>query len=318
MRAPWENAFRLDPDRVHAILRQVVPELRIAHVRALGEGWDFVTYVADDTWVFRFAKQRHSGRALARELAMLERLRRELASTGARGQDRIEIPAYRFHFTSAAGHPGALAGYALLQGRGLDVFAPGEVDLPRIGPQLGAWLATVHASEPIRRPARIPDHFAADLVELRESLRQLQPHLPEAIGRELGALLARPYPAFAGPASFCHGDLGSEHVLVDDEAARITAVIDWTDARWDDPVADFAGLWAWGGDAAAAAICRGYGRELNRGEWRALRFRGACVGLGTAHYGWFGERPDEFGAGLAILERMHGAGQLVDCGRPDP
>jgi aminoglycoside phosphotransferase (APT) family kinase protein len=318
MRAPWENAFPLDPARVHAILREVVPELRIAEVRALGEGWDFVTYLADETWVFRFAKQSHSGRALARELTMLGRLRGELASRATGADGRIEIPAYRFHFASAPGHPGAFAGYPLLAGRGLGEFAPGEVDLPRIGRQLGAWLAEVHASEPIRRPARPPHHFAADLVEFRESFRQLQPHLPHAIGRELGPLLAGEHPALSGPASFCHGDLGSEHVLVDDDAAHIAAVIDWTDARWDDPTIDFAGIWAWGGDAAAAAVCSGYGRELHAAEWRSLRLRGACIGLGTAHYGWFGGRPDEFRAGLAMLERMHQAGQLVDCSRPDP
>jgi len=40
--------------------------------------------------------------------------------------------------------------------------------------------------------------------------------------------------------TFCHNDLGAEHLLVDVEASTITGVIDWTDAAAADPAHDLA------------------------------------------------------------------------------
>jgi aminoglycoside phosphotransferase (APT) family kinase protein len=329
---PWAAEIELDAQRVNTILAGALPELSVTRVRALGAGWDFAAFAVDalatgavtetsaqamDEWVFRFAKRGYLGRELAREVRLLQQLGSELGRRVPDGAD-IAIPRYRYHVSSTNDHPLPFGGYPMLRGQVLLDVSADAVDATAIGAQLGAWLRRVHASVPLRAPRRVPDYFSADLVEFRETFRQVRAKLPVPIERALGALLAKARPRSSDMPRFCHADLGVEHILVDVEASRITAVLDWTDARWDTPLVDFVGLWAWGGDAAVAAACRGYGRDLSAAEWHMLRLRGACHALGLTHYGHFAGLTRELRCGTAVLERMQQAGQLENCGVPDP
>jgi aminoglycoside phosphotransferase (APT) family kinase protein len=310
---PWQAEHVLDVDTVRAALTRTLPAFSRCTLEPLGEGFDFKAFLVDAQWVFRFAKRRLTARGLAREMELLDALAGNLAGV----EPAIAIPAYRYRHAPAVADPPAFGAYRLLPGEPL-ITVPGDrLDPAAIGTTLGGWLRRLHASTPTPPPARTPDHFAECIGEYRGMAEQCRPHLPEALYAALWALLAPSPPPFAGPTRFCHADLGAEHVLVDPAAARVTAVIDWGDAGWDDPTTDFVGLWAWGGDIAVNAAIATYGEALSPANWRRLRLRSACYGLGMLHYGVFDARPHEAAFGLRLLERMWAAGQLTDVGRPD-
>jgi aminoglycoside phosphotransferase (APT) family kinase protein len=318
LRLPWQAEYALDVDTVRATLARELPDFVVDSVRPLGEGFDFTTFVVGEEWVFRFAKRRQTARTLAREIALLDALAAELERAPGTEGASLAIPAYRYRCAPALSHPPAFGAYRMLPGEPLLGVPAAALDRRAIGATLGGWLRTVHAAAPLPPPpARTPDHFANCIDEYRSLCTHCRAHLPVVIADALAALLAEPPPPFTGPTRFCHADLGVEHVLVDRTNGRVTAVIDWGDAGWDDPLGDFVGLWAWGGDAAVEAALAHYGRTLGADEWRRLRLRGACYGLGMIHYGVFDQRPLEARFGRAILSRMHAAGQLEDTGRPD-
>src|SRR5512139_4167984 len=88
---PWHNSYPLDPPRVAQILAADLSDLAVEHVEALGEGWDFATFLVNDEWVFRFPKRRQAGRQLAREHKFLDAVAQPLAD------QPIAIPRYRYH-----------------------------------------------------------------------------------------------------------------------------------------------------------------------------------------------------------------------------
>jgi aminoglycoside phosphotransferase (APT) family kinase protein len=316
---PWRTEFDLSLAAVRAALNGSGLPVDLDTIERLGEGFDYVSYsagVGAARWVFRFAKRPDTARALAREAALLARLSTFLPSGS------IKVPAYQ-HCTAGdradvKDAPLAFGAYPLLPGRALWDHEPASLDPGVLGRQLGTWLHHVHAFVPERPPLRTPDHFGAALPEFHAHARELAPHLPDGMEPVLLQLLAKPVPPPSGPPRFCHADLGAEHLLVDADRACITAVIDWGDACWEDPLADLVGLWAWGGDAAATAAFQAYGIDPSRSDWYRLRLRGICYAVGTLHFGVFGARTREREIGRAMLERMGAGGLLTDPGRRVP
>src|SRR5215475_12238169 len=122
-RLPWHNDFPLDPARVATIVADdVAGELAVERVEALGEGWDFTTFLVDGDWVFRFPKRRQSARQLAREHKLLNALAPALAD------QPIGIPSYRFFVTASKGFPLGYVGYRYLHGAPLAEYDHDHVD----------------------------------------------------------------------------------------------------------------------------------------------------------------------------------------------
>ncbi len=315
MSAPWEADVSLDAAVARTILAAELPALQARQVIPFGEGWDFTTFLIDDESVARFAKRDDSSRRFAGEVRILAELAVLDLSPSRTSDACIALPCYQHVILTPSNYPFAIGAYPLLPGVRADDPQHADLNRERIGGQLGAWLKRLHACTPVPAPRRIPEYFAADLVEFRESLRELRPALSPELAQSLARMLNEPYRPASEPPRFCHADLGMEHVLVG--GPQIRAVIDWTDARWDDPLTDFAGLWAWGGDTAVRAARQHYGQPLTPAQWAMLRWRGACHALGQAHYGYFAGRADEFAIGVGQLMRMHDAGQLDDVHRPE-
>ena len=128
------------------------------------------------------------------------------------------------------------------------------LDLPRaarrvFAPQLRAFAEAVHALDPGVEVA----HDDTPLEEWLKEARATWPDVREAVPVRLHAqvearLAAAPPPA--EPHVFIHGDLGAEHVFVED--GRITGIIDWSDAVIGDPALDRGRLLRdFGGDGDA-------------------------------------------------------------------
>ena len=310
-RNPWHNDYPLDPERVREILAQDLPELRVAEVSVLGEGWDFSTFLIDDAWVFRFPKRRQCARQLAREHTLLEALAAPLAS------DSIAIPRYRYFVRKSARFALAYVGYPMLRGDALIDCSTDAVDRLEIGRQLGGFLRRLHAVAPSRPPRIYHDTFPSDLGEFRRELKQSSSALPAPIAAACERLFERAPNPDPAPPLFQHGDLGAEHILVDTSRNQITAIIDWADAGWGNSVGGLVGLWAWGGDAAVGAAMSGSNQTLSRDDWARLRLWGVAYAIGSAYYGYKDHRDPLHATALGWLERMHCAGQLADPETPD-
>jgi aminoglycoside phosphotransferase (APT) family kinase protein len=308
---PWHNSYPLDPPRVAQILAADLSDLAVERVEVLGEGWDFATFLVNGEWVFRFPKRRQTGRQLAREYKFLEAVAQPLAD------QPVAIPRYRYHVSTPVLAPLPYVGYALLRGDPLIDCAVDSVDPVDIGNQLGAFLQRLNAVAPSRRPRIFHDHFPASLIDFRRELEESAVALPAQLARECAALLGRTPPLDEGPPQFQHGDLGAEHILVDRQRGRITAIIDWGDAGWGNSVADLVGLWTWGGDRAVRAALPPWGRSLSDDDWVRLRMWGAAYAIGSAYYGYKDRRDPLRTTALGWLERMQRAGQLADPSTPD-
>ncbi len=310
-RNPWHNDYPLTPQRVREILALDLPDVAATDVVVLGEGWDFSTFLVDDTWVFRFPKRRQCARPLAREHKMLEALAGPLAN------EPIAIPRNRYFVREPIDFALPYVGYPFLRGDALIDCPPGSVDAFEIGRQLGDFLRRVHAAAPIPAPRIYHDTFPADLVDFRREFAQTKSLLPAAIAAACERLFAQTPSRDERPPVFQHGDLGVEHILVDRSRSRITAIIDWADAGWGNSVGGLVGLWAWGGDAAVSAALPGPEHTLSSAGWARLRLWGVAYAIGSAYYGYKDQRDRLHATALGWLERMHRAGQLTDPETPD-
>ena len=111
-----------------------------------------------------------------------------------------------------------------------------------LGRDLGTFLQALHAVDPAEAVA----HGALDAATaeadktrfLDEARAQVLPLLPAAAQPAAADLLSQV--GTGARNSLIHSDLAPEHVLVSD--ARITGIIDWTDAEIGDPAVDLCWL----------------------------------------------------------------------------
>jgi len=310
-REPWHNDFPMTPARVAEVIAADLPEFADPRVAALGEGWDFTTFLVDDAWVFRFPKRRQCMRQLTREFKLLEALAAPLA------RQSIVIPRYRYHVQKPVLSKLAYVGYALLPGEPLVECAAHSLDSAAIARQLGAFLRLLQTTAPTRKPPTYHDQFPSDLVDFRRELDESSVALPPLIAEACRIALGRQPAVDRGPPRFQHGDLGVEHILVDRRRGEIVSIIDWGDAGWGNRIADLVGLWAWGGDAAVRAALPTWGQTLGSDDWTRLRQWGIAYAIGSAYYGYKDRRDPLHATALGWLERMQKAGQLADPETPD-
>ncbi len=304
---PWHNRFPRTVEEISNIITEDLPELAPATARALGEGWDYCTYLVNETWVFRFPKRYQSARGLLRELRHLNALGPDLADT-------LPIPRYSHHVQRSKAYPTAYAAYPFLKGEAL-FRAPAD-NVQRVGEALGAFLGRLHRLAP-QPPQRMRDELLDWIPDFRRELKDAAGGIPPPIRIACERLLDRPPPAFRGVPRFTHADLGAEHILVNPETLQITGIIDWGDAAWGDPLADYVGLWAWGGDLAAHAGFQASGFEVSADHWARVRFWGACYAIGSAYYGYKDGHGELHRAALSWLDRMHANRQLEDPANSD-
>src|SRR3954466_2088570 len=81
------------------------------------------------------------------------------------------------------------------------------------------------------------------------------------VGDAVPRFLAAPAPTPSNRRTLCHTDIKGEHVFVDDERRRVTAITDWADAEVCDPAKDYAGLVGWLGPSFTRACIEASGEH---------------------------------------------------------
>ena len=247
-----------------------------ATMEPVGGGWDSDTYEVDRRWIFRFPRRPRVEERVRLEIRFLPEL-----------TDALSVPVPRFEFVSL--EP-LVVGYAKLEGVPLRKNPP-----LRVAREVGRFLAELHAF-PVERARDLGvarDDLEPDLAEFRA---RVLPLLDRGERGRAAALLDERATGGFEPA-FIHADLGPEHVLV--EGARVSGVIDWSDARIGDPALDFAWLLHATSDRFAHELVRGYDRTVDDDFRRRALFYHRLGPWHEVVYGMETGRPGYIDSGLA-------------------
>ena len=291
----------MEPETVRRILHRQFPQLAAEHVTYLGAGMDSVAFEVDQRWVFRFPMRAEIERQLFVERAVLPVLAPRLA---------IPIPHFEF-----AGKPDDdigwhFAGYAKLPGHIATMVDQSRIALDAVAAQIGPFLSAVHAF-PVAAAAklgtqtvRLEDHFAEVRTSALETNRglagQVQALSTDAVERYIEKL--RRFVTAPWPFTLTHHDLAAEHVLLGDDIARVTGVIDWGDVSIGDPTVDFVGLFAWGGEALVRSVLAHYEGPVDERVLERVRPWAAFRAVQDIRFGLDNGQPEIVAMGIRALK----------------
>lgn len=215
------------------------------------QGWDNHTELVEGRWIDRRPRRPETVQQLRTEARLMGALAPHLPL-------RVPVPVVLDEEPLRVRHP-------LVPGRP----ATGAELTESAGAQLGAFLRSLHASDPeaahrvgVPGPEAAQRQVAEDVAGFT---RQVLPLLPADRVHAGEELLRDAEEAATTAPVLVHGDLGPEHVLTVD-GRTLSGVIDWGDVRLMDPAVDLA--WTLNGTPRefAAALAQEYGvtEELRR------------------------------------------------------
>ncbi len=285
----WNPEVVVEEELARALIGDRVPELRVAPLRLLGEGWDSTVWLAGEEWVFRFPRRQVVVPGFVREIEVLPRLAPGLPLPVPVAEVRGE-PDERF------GWP--WAGFRILPGRELAEVGADDAARAGHGRGLGRFLRALHDIDPATATAG-GEPLPVDPVR-RADMPFRVARTEEQLERLGGLGLWRPPAGVAAvmeeartlPAPdelvVCHGDLHLRHLLVSD-AGELAGVIDWIDVCRADAAIDLLLYWGYLGAAGREAFLAEYGpvddvrllraRVLTVSIWGALAEYANAVGM---------------------------------------
>lgn len=233
----WAAEVTVDEALARRLIGDQFPELEVASLRLLGEGWDTTVWLVDEEWVFRFPRREVVLNGLQNEIEVLPQLAPLLPLP-------IPVPTLLGEPSEPFGWP--FYGAPFLPGREPDSGLGDDARLTLARP-LAEFLRTLHSIQfdvdlpvdPVRRADmayRVPR--ASERIEEVERLGLWE--APAWIAGLLAAARDLPVPE---PTAITHGDLHFRHVLVG-ERGDPTAVIDWIDVSRNDPCVDLVLYWS--------------------------------------------------------------------------
>lgn len=227
------------------VLHSLFPDLEMNHSSLLGEGWDSVAYLVDDSIVVRVPKRPEVAQQMAREVRILKAIRPYV---------NVRVPFVEWFGQSQEDFAVSAIGYQKLSGTPLSEIAPGSLRAGVLR-HIGQFLRDLHAvPTSVLNDAVVPwfrwtgdsspdgphgwksglqaftDRIMADVVPL------LNASTGESVRQEIIAFLGEKQHFDFHPV-LIHGDLCSEHILVDTETGGI-GVIDFGDSGIGDPAYD--------------------------------------------------------------------------------
>ncbi len=225
------------PDRLAAQIAHAFPTLQWNSAQLLDHGWDHEVVTLDSTLVLRFPRTHEYQERLHDEIRLLDALTPLL---------HVRIPKYT---RSAAG----VAGYTIVHGQELrhkNFWALSPMEQKSLALHLASFLTTLHCLDasvlsafttPVNNPmeAALTHH-----KRLEDILPLLTSDHERCIARRLVEELLE-HSSTPLPQYLTHGDLTSDHILLDPGDPR-PGIIDFSDRAIDDPAHDFAGLHEYG------------------------------------------------------------------------
>ncbi|HEX3647052.1 MAG TPA: phosphotransferase [Pseudonocardiaceae bacterium] len=247
----------------------------MATVQLIPGGWGSFTFLVDGDHILRFARNADVAAAHHREAALLPKL-----------ADAVSFRVPEPDFFGSWGEGGTCLGYPLIEGRGLTA-ADGWRAMAGVLRELHGFPVDV---------ARSTLGVAGTVDEWRSGYRTLwadvEARVLPALEDDLAGAIAAEFAALlAGDWDFqpvlVHGDMATEHVLVDD-AGRVVGLIDFEDATVGDPAIDFAGLLPLLDEQRIDQLIADYGRAVDRERlrhyWRLVPVHDLRYGLTNGHH----------------------------------
>ncbi len=228
------------------VLAEKFPALAVESLEYVSEGWMSVAVLVNHHLIFRFPKRAEAAADLRVEMSLLPVLAPMLP---------VKIPSFEYIAEEGGrAYPFAFVGYERLPGLAQEDWPDEVAEAHWWRPPLGEFLTTLHAFPlELARAAGVLDNRATMLPEpgrnWRETLNslwqtvqaQVFPRLSEAQRR---GVIDR-FEAFLGNDRFfqfepvlLHADLWDDHVLLDLDNRRLSAIIDWGDVCIGDPAYD--------------------------------------------------------------------------------
>ena len=233
IQSPWHNEQPLTPDQIRGLLKQQFPELTVTHVHRLSEGWDNVTWVVNNAWLFRFPKHADAARLLKSELNLLPAL----------SDLPLDIPKPKFIGTPSEDYPYAFYGHAFLPGETLDRCALNSEQRIALAMPIAQFLKDLHAFPIIEAQALGVSHRVEPIFQIERVQKSYRYLCKQGV-------FSTPQPAIAffetqhtmavsADRVLAHGDFYARHLLVN-EQYQLTAIIDWGDSGLIHPAVDLA------------------------------------------------------------------------------
>lgn len=252
-------------------------------------GWDFRVVEVEDTegsgWILRLPRRGHSADRIAVEAAVLAAVGPALP---------VAVPCWEHAdraFIAYRRLGGIPAGFEDPAGLRYEWHPAASDGRPGTGyvTSLAATLAALHrvpveeavdAGVPPREPGLVREDLARTLTEARTAVP-----LPERWYAHWRAWLDDDR-HWAHQARLTHGDMHPGHTLIGPGSDAVTGILDWTNAAFDDPAADFVDQYLAGGHPLLDRLLSAYRRvggtvQPGLRERVLLRasFRWAHVGL---------------------------------------
>jgi aminoglycoside phosphotransferase (APT) family kinase protein len=291
----WSAEVDVDEELAGRLIAEQFPEVELASIRMLGEGWDNIVWLVDERWAFRFPRRAIAIPGVERELAVLPRIAPRLP---------LAVPAPVFAGRPALGYPWPFFGAELLPGTEAGDAALSDAARCRMAPALGAFVRALHALEPGELP--IDPNERADMVKRAAMTEDWMGKLeraglwraPASVAALLTAARALPPPT---AIVLAHGDLHFRHLLVDPGGALV-GVIDWGDVCRADPSIDLSLLWSLFPPECRSAFLDAYG-PVDDAQLLRARVLALCLCAILAAYAHDEGMPGVEREALAGLER---------------
>lgn len=288
---PWQAEHEVDAAAARRMIAAQGWDLELRSVAPFGRGFDNTAFLVDEAWVFRFPRRTIAAPLLLTEAAVLPAIA---------GRVPLAVPLPCLVGQPSEGYPWAFTGYRLLRGRTASSAELTETLRVALARPVAEFLRALHAipAAEVRALGLGGDPWSrldvpARAAELRRGFAELQrleivggsaPGRLERVIESVSSLGPRP------PEVPVHGDLYSQHVLVD-EQARPTAVIDWGDVHVGDRALDVAFAWIFLPPAGREAFVRAYG-GVDDETWRLARFRALVHAAIDIRYGLAEDEPE--------------------------
>jgi len=243
----WSPEIVVDEALARRLLRIQFPELELASLRLVGEGWDNTAWLVDERWVFRFPRREIALDGIGRELRVLPLLAPLLP---------LPIPQPVFVGRPSSAFPWPFFGGPAVPGHELAEASLSDEARAPLARSLGRFLRALHAAEvPVELP--VDPISRADMrirvPGARDRLAEVGYADPRAEAVLTAALELPP----SDGHTLVHGDLHARHIFVDD--GTLSGVIDWGDVCRSDPAVDLVLFWCAFPPAARAAFFEEYG-----------------------------------------------------------
>lgn len=268
-------------------LSATFPELGgVSVTQTLGVGFNSIAVETDSGLVFRVARTPGTAAGFAKEQRLLPRLSGVLP---------VAVPDPQWFAAETEHFPYGVIGYPKIEGRTLH---PSLLKTNRqigLAGQIANLLEALHGL-PLGDVARLdlpgPVHFPIKYRTVaKETLPVLRQRMTskevDCIDRWWDAFLADERMTLFEPA-LTHGDFWFENMVVDQDASRLTGVVDWEHAAIGDRAQDFATLLHLGEDFTTAVIesYRSVGGRFDedtqyrmRRLWELREFYGVLYGV---------------------------------------